>query len=153
MALKLTRLTHKITIELHLVAGNCTIFSPRSRRPVRKLFDTLSRFPRCDRLCLRPLNVTLMWCSWAPGYSASARHKFIAQTPSHGCQSCHHIQSYHMSLGCSVIRDDYLCHRFPKSYVMASPPHRTIILFRSNSGSLFTSNTAPMITNFIERNP
>jgi hypothetical protein len=37
MAAKLTRLTHKIAIQLHLVAESCTIYSSRSRRPVRKL--------------------------------------------------------------------------------------------------------------------
>jgi len=42
MAAKLTRLTHKIAIQLHLVALSCTISSSRSRRPVRKLLDTLS---------------------------------------------------------------------------------------------------------------
>jgi hypothetical protein len=39
---KLTTLTHKIVIQLHLVAENCTICSSRSRRPVRKLLDTLT---------------------------------------------------------------------------------------------------------------
>jgi len=34
------KLTHKIAIQLHLVAG--TICSSRSRRPVRKLLDTPS---------------------------------------------------------------------------------------------------------------
>jgi hypothetical protein len=42
MAAKLVRLTHKIAIQLHLVVENCTIFSSRSRRPVRKLLDTPS---------------------------------------------------------------------------------------------------------------
>jgi len=41
MAETLTRLTHKIAIQLHLVAESCTIFSSRSR-PVRKLLDTPS---------------------------------------------------------------------------------------------------------------
>jgi len=40
MAAKLTRLTHKIAIKLHLAAENCIICSSRSRRPVRKLLDT-----------------------------------------------------------------------------------------------------------------
>jgi hypothetical protein len=44
MAEKLTRLTHKITIQLHLVAKSCTICSSRSRQPVRKLLDTPSHF-------------------------------------------------------------------------------------------------------------
>jgi hypothetical protein len=42
MAAKLTRLTHKIAIQLHLVAESCTICTTRSRRPVRKLLDTPS---------------------------------------------------------------------------------------------------------------
>jgi len=42
MGTKLTRLTHKITIQLHLVAESCNICNSRSRRPVRKLLDTPS---------------------------------------------------------------------------------------------------------------
>jgi hypothetical protein len=38
MTAKLTRLTHKIAIQLHLVAESYTICNSRSRRPVRKLF-------------------------------------------------------------------------------------------------------------------
>jgi hypothetical protein len=41
MAANLTRLTHKIAIQLHLVAESCTICSSRSMRPVRRLLDTL----------------------------------------------------------------------------------------------------------------
>jgi hypothetical protein len=39
MAAKLTRLTHKVAIQLQLVAESCDICSSRSRRPVRKLLD------------------------------------------------------------------------------------------------------------------
>jgi hypothetical protein len=42
MATKLTRLTHKIAIQLHLMTEICTIWCSRSRRPVRKLLDTPS---------------------------------------------------------------------------------------------------------------
>jgi hypothetical protein len=42
MAAKLTILTHKIAIQLHLVAESCIICSSRFRRPVRKLLDTPS---------------------------------------------------------------------------------------------------------------
>jgi hypothetical protein len=42
VAVKFIRLTHKITIQLHLVAESYTICGSRSRRPVRKLLDTLS---------------------------------------------------------------------------------------------------------------
>jgi hypothetical protein len=41
MVAKLTRLTHKIVIQLHLVAENCTICSSHSRQPVQKVLDTL----------------------------------------------------------------------------------------------------------------
>jgi hypothetical protein len=49
MAAKLTRYTHKISTQLHLVAESCTICSSPSRRPVRKLVDTPSH-PRILRL-------------------------------------------------------------------------------------------------------
>jgi hypothetical protein len=42
MAANLTRLTHKIVMQLHLLAESCVICSPSSRRPVRKLLDTSS---------------------------------------------------------------------------------------------------------------
>jgi len=42
MAAKLTRLTHKIMIQLNLVAGSCTVCSSPSGRPVLKLLDTPS---------------------------------------------------------------------------------------------------------------
>jgi hypothetical protein len=49
MPAKLTRLTHKIAIHLHLVAESYTICSFRSRRSVRKLLDIPSYFkPNCD---------------------------------------------------------------------------------------------------------
>jgi hypothetical protein len=48
MAAKFTRLTHKIAIQLHLVAKSCTICISRSRWPVRKLLDT----PSCVCVCV-----------------------------------------------------------------------------------------------------
>jgi hypothetical protein len=42
MAAKLTRLTHKIAIQIHLVAKCCNICSSRFRRTVRELLDTHS---------------------------------------------------------------------------------------------------------------
>jgi len=41
-----TILTHKIAIQLHLVAESSTICSSRSRQPVRILLDTPSYFER-----------------------------------------------------------------------------------------------------------
>jgi hypothetical protein len=51
MATKLTRLTHKIPIQLHLVAESCSICSSSSRRPVRKLLDTPSWSVTCTEPC------------------------------------------------------------------------------------------------------
>jgi len=45
MAAKLTRLTHEVEIQLHLVAESC------SRRPVRKLLDTPS-YSSAIRICI-----------------------------------------------------------------------------------------------------
>jgi len=39
MAAKFTRLAHKISTQLYLVAESCNIYSSRCRRPVRKLLD------------------------------------------------------------------------------------------------------------------
>jgi hypothetical protein len=44
MAAKLTKLTHKIVIQLHLMAESCTICSYHSRWPVRKVLDTPSYY-------------------------------------------------------------------------------------------------------------
>jgi len=44
MAAKPTGVTHKIAIQLLLVAESCTICSSRSRRPVQKLLDTPSYY-------------------------------------------------------------------------------------------------------------
>jgi hypothetical protein len=51
MAAKLTRLTHKIAMQLHLVAESCTICSSLSRQPARKLLDTLSYMCVCMCVC------------------------------------------------------------------------------------------------------
>jgi hypothetical protein len=65
MAAKLTGLTHKIAMQLHLVAGSFTNCSSRSRRPVRKLLDTLSS---SDPLI--PFRIPTLWalialnCVW-----------------------------------------------------------------------------------------
>jgi hypothetical protein len=42
MAAKLTRLAHKMAIQLHLVTETCTIYSSCARRTVRKLLNTPS---------------------------------------------------------------------------------------------------------------
>jgi hypothetical protein len=50
MTAKLTRLTYKIAIKLHLLAQSCTICSSRSMRPVRKLLHTLSYIRASNRI-------------------------------------------------------------------------------------------------------
>jgi hypothetical protein len=49
VAAKFTRLTHKIAIQLHLLAESSTIYSSHSRLPLRKLVDT----PTCIHLVPR----------------------------------------------------------------------------------------------------
>jgi hypothetical protein len=44
MVAKVTRLTHKIAIQLQLVAESCTIWSFCSRQPIWKLLNTLSYY-------------------------------------------------------------------------------------------------------------
>jgi hypothetical protein len=51
MAAKLTKVTHNITIQLHLVAESCTICSSRSKRPVRKLLDIPSYIRQISIMC------------------------------------------------------------------------------------------------------
>jgi hypothetical protein len=63
MAAELTRLTHKIAIQLHLVAESCTICSSRSRLPVRELLDAPSyilRFWAISKYCLGDFEFTIM---------------------------------------------------------------------------------------------
>jgi len=50
MAAKLTRLTHKIAMQLHLMAESYTICSSCSRKAVRKILDTPSYIQKfCQR--------------------------------------------------------------------------------------------------------
>jgi hypothetical protein len=58
MAAKLTRLTHKIAIQLQLVAKSCITHSCHSRRPVRKLLDTPSYSAICDK---SPTQLSIRW--------------------------------------------------------------------------------------------
>jgi hypothetical protein len=56
MVAKLTRLTHKIVIKLHLVAESCTICSSHSRQPVQKLLDT----PKYSQLVYNLLKINMI---------------------------------------------------------------------------------------------
>jgi hypothetical protein len=57
MVAKLTRLTHRIAIQLHLVAESCTICSSHSRWPVWKLLDT----PPYSICCIRVSHLKPFW--------------------------------------------------------------------------------------------
>jgi hypothetical protein len=79
IAAKLTRLTHKIAIQLHLVAESCTICNSRSRTPVRKFLDTLSyAFTEWRSLKAQAqlyLYLTLIGkLSWRPGFNSRQGH-------------------------------------------------------------------------------
>jgi hypothetical protein len=58
MAAKLSILTHKIVIQLHLLAESCAICSSRSRRPVRKLLPTTSHITTTKKIVFR---FTYLW--------------------------------------------------------------------------------------------
>jgi hypothetical protein len=69
MAAKLTRLAHKIAIQLHLAEESCTICSSRSRRPVQKLLDTPSYTSLS--LSLSPVGSPAQLRPWPPPQSSS----------------------------------------------------------------------------------
>jgi len=64
MAAKVTRLTHKIALQLHLVVESCIISSSRSRRPFPKLLDTpsYSLHPRSIDAVLYSVTSSQLYC-------------------------------------------------------------------------------------------
>jgi hypothetical protein len=68
MVAKLTRLTHKIVIQLHLVAESCTICISHSMWPVQKALDT-------------------------PSYEAEHCQNHIEEFPSHNPLDLQHIKT------------------------------------------------------------
>jgi hypothetical protein len=74
MEAKLTRLTHKIAIQLHLVAESYIIWSSRSRRTVRKLLDTPSYIDLTDCYTLCWLARCLFSYGSHPASSFSVRY-------------------------------------------------------------------------------
>jgi hypothetical protein len=87
MVAKLIRLTHKIAIQLHLVAESCTIFSYRSRLQVRKLLDTPSNiiFPSTTRSS----EWTLVFRFSNPNILSTSNH-------SHACYMPYHLNLLHL---------------------------------------------------------
>jgi hypothetical protein len=62
MVVRLTRLTHKMAIELYLMAESSTSCSSRSRRPVRKLLNTSWYFFNLRKMLEKP-NIADEWLS------------------------------------------------------------------------------------------
>jgi len=84
MAAKFTRLTHKIAIQLHLVAESCNICSSHSRWTVRKLLYTTSYIYTNTHTHSHHLG-KLMLLLYAPG-AAQCTGRFI---------SCFSVSNYH----------------------------------------------------------
>jgi hypothetical protein len=87
MAAELTRLIHKIEIQLHLVAKNCTICCSRVRRPVRKLLDKPSyalgeektyKLATCFWINIQR-RIQFGWCLWP-----AVTHKGLCRPPTRG---------------------------------------------------------------------
>jgi hypothetical protein len=82
MVAKLTRPTHKIATQLHLVAESCTICCSCSRRSVRKLLDTHSYFYII-------LQCTLISPGWSLPFRISKQVLYIPLTFPPGVQHFH----------------------------------------------------------------
>jgi len=65
MAAKLTRMTHKIAIQLHLVAKRYTIHSSHSKRPVHKLL-VMPLYFKINNKIYFSLNLTDIVCTSFP---------------------------------------------------------------------------------------
>jgi hypothetical protein len=74
MMAKLTRLTHKMAIQLNIMAESCTIHSSCSRRPVRKLLDTPSYVCVCFVCSLKPPISQSCEQNTASGWSLCIQH-------------------------------------------------------------------------------
>jgi hypothetical protein len=87
MATELSRLTHKITIKVHIVAESCIICSSCSRRPVRKLLDTPS----------------YLSCSFCNGRSGCLMSSILLTWYNHFCIYCANFFSTEYNLNYSKI--------------------------------------------------
>jgi hypothetical protein len=65
MEAKLTRLAHKIAIQLHLMAESCSVCRSRSRLPIRELLDTPSWKLHVFQMSITNLQIALVFL---PGY-------------------------------------------------------------------------------------
>jgi len=110
---ELSRLTTKIGIQLHLVAENCTIFSSRSRWPVRKLVGTPSYMPSPLQLREVPLHSAPRVAGHIPDpdQELAAQPKFLwfLSVPPNECLSITltrgmiHVTHHHHALSYSML--------------------------------------------------
>jgi hypothetical protein len=93
MEAKLTRLTHEIAIQLHVMAESCTICSSRFRRPVRELLV----IPSCVTILQHSSRTIRAGCLSGVGWGGGGRtenselknvmYKIISKTNSLMCES------------------------------------------------------------------
>jgi hypothetical protein len=94
MGAKLTRLTHKTAIQLHLVADRCTICSSRSRLPVRKLLDIPSYF----KIAPPELQLQIKWNDNASRHTKLSQRNSLTwcQSASPGLAIANMPMAYHI---------------------------------------------------------
>jgi hypothetical protein len=77
MAAKLTILTHKIAVQLHLVTESCTICSSRPRRPVPSYIVTYSTYTKMwVNVWLYNMNINVTCPVELVDTSYAGRHSF-----------------------------------------------------------------------------
>jgi hypothetical protein len=84
-AAKLTRLTHKIAINLHIVTKSCIICISLSRRSVRKLLDSLAY----------PSKWVILW--------RSLLHPSLSSHTFYSCIHAHRFRNFSLSLSLHLV--------------------------------------------------
>jgi hypothetical protein len=96
MAAKLNKLTHKIAIQLHLVAESCIICSSCSRRTVRELLDTPSYLP-VSQVWLLPSGFRRKTLCWNTASIVCLRPSVLLQKFER--RFCRRSADFHMKVG------------------------------------------------------
>jgi hypothetical protein len=123
MAVKVTRLRHKIAIHLHLVVESCTICSSCSRRSVRKLLDTLSC--NVSDSCFPPFQVSAYQSSlFEPVTMKATWNRYVIIYANHFPQVSYFVQTFLLARQLpSYLIFDYGCitslytPKFPASFM------------------------------------
>jgi len=93
MAAKLSRLIHKIAIQLHLVAESRTISSSRARRPIRKLLDILWYISILVQYSIRFFIIFSFYCNFCSTLAHSKTEwTSIAGSCQHSSRDVHSIR-------------------------------------------------------------